>query len=412
MQFKLRVALMAGALALSIQPVLAEVISLDEAIRRASETTPRLKASEAAISAAKAGARQAGVRPNPSLAVEGENLVGTGTYDVFRQSEVTITYSQPFERGGKRAARLALAEQDIGVAQASARIARLDLAAGVQRAFIDVQIADVVAQISADRLTTETAMQREALRRVRGYKDPLFVESRAAVRVAQARLGLDEARTRQATARKHLATYWGGSGTDLAVSEGIVLKPADAMTIAQSDQALRDAEIARARAAVIVEQSRAKQDYTLSGGARYLRETGDVAIVAGITIPLGRFDRNQGNIERAQAERQRMEFLAEAERLERLQRLASLRTDADAARARADAIMLQVYPRAVRTLEQVREGYNSGGFAFRDVQDAADAILDVQDQWLDAITRYRDAQTEIDRLTGRFEAPIGVETIP
>jgi len=134
--------------------------------------------------------------------------------------------------------------------------------------------------------------------------------------------------------------------------------------------------------------------------------------VAGVTIPLGRFDRNQGNIERAQAERQRLEFLAEADRLDRLRRLASLRADADAARTRADAIMAEVYPRTVRTLDQVREGYNRGGFTFRDVQDAADAIVSVQEQWLDAITRFRDAQTEIDRLTGRFDADQPVETMP
>ena len=412
MHFILRAAVMAGALAVTSQPVLAEPITLDEAIRRASEAAPLLQAGEAAISAAQAGARQAAVRPNPSIAVEGENLVGTGPYDVLRQSEVSVTYSQPIERGGKRAARVALAQQDIGVAQASARIARLDLAAAVQRAYIDIQIADFTARISAERLETETGMQRETLRRVRGYKDPLFVETRAAARVAQARLARDEAQTRLANARNLLASFWAGAGADLQLADGLSLTNASAVTVAAADQALRDAEIARAQAGVVVEQSRATRDYTLSGGARYLRGTGDVALLAGVTIPLGRFDRNQGNIERAQAERQRMEFLAEAGRLERLRRLASLRADADAARTRADAIMAEVYPRTVRTLDQVREGYNRGGFNFRDMQDAADAIVAVQDQWLDAITRFRDTQTEIDRLTGRFDATAPMETNP
>jgi len=412
MHFQLRAAFMAGALAATSQPVLAEPITLDEAIRRASKAAPLLQAGDAAIAAAKAGARQAAVRPNPSLAVEGENLVGTGSYDALRQSEVSVTYSQPFERGGKRAARIAFAQRDLGVAEASARIARLDLAAAVQRAYIDVQIADFVARISEKRVETETQMQREALRRVRGYKDPLFVETRAAARVAQARLAGVEALARLANARNRLASFWTGSGADLQLADGFSLTSASAVTIASADQSLRDAEIVRARAAVVVEQSRATQDYTFSGGARYLRGTDDVALLAGVTIPLGRFDRNQGNIEKAQAERQRIEFLAEADRLERLRRLASLRGDAEAARTRADAIMADVYPRTVRALDQVREGYNRGGFNFRDVQDAADAIIAVQEQWLDAMTRFRDAQTEIDRLTGRFDAAAPVETIP
>lgn len=407
-----RAALLAGALLVASQSAHAETVTLEQAVAKASEATPLLSAGDAAIAAARAGRVQAGVRPNPSVTLQGENFVGTGPYNVLGQAEITATYNQPIERGGKRAARVAFAQQDINVAEASARIVRLNLAAAVQRAYIDVQIADYAARISGERLETEAQMQREALRRVRGYKDPLFVETRAAARVAQARLARDEAQARLANARNHLASFWAGSGGDLQLADKLTLPNSSAQTIAAADQALREAEIARARAGVVVEQSKAAQDYTLSGGARYLRGTGDVALVAGVTIPLGRFDRNQGNIERAQAERQRLEFLAEADRLDRLRRLASLRADADAARTRADAIMAEVYPRTVRTLDQVREGYNRGGFTFRDVQDAADAIVSVQEQWLDAITRFRDAQTEIDRLTGRFDADQPVETMP
>src|SRR3546814_2375675 len=70
-----------------------------------------------------------------------------------------------------------------------------------------------------------------------------------------------------------------------------------------------------------------------------MRETNDVALVAGISIPLGRFDHNEGNIERAQAERRRLEAEAEADRLARLRRLAALRAEADAAARRADGLM-------------------------------------------------------------------------
>jgi cobalt-zinc-cadmium efflux system outer membrane protein len=38
------------------------------------------------------------------------------------------------------------------------------------------------------------------------------------------------------------------------------------------------------------------------------------------------------------------------------------------------------------------------------MQGAADAIIQAQAEWLDAVIRYRDLQTEIDRLTGRFDA--------
>ena len=186
MTLTLRAGLLAGlALALPIAAS-AEPVSLDEAVRRAIAASPAIQAQEAGIRSARAGRSQADVRPNPVLSVEAENIAGTGAYDVYRQAETTVTYAQTIERGGKRDARIAYAERDIGVAEASARLTRLDLAEAVQRTFIDLQFAEEVVWLAERRLETERAMQTEALRRVRGYKDPLFVETRAEARVAQA----------------------------------------------------------------------------------------------------------------------------------------------------------------------------------------------------------------------------------
>jgi outer membrane protein, heavy metal efflux system len=60
----------------------------------------------------------------------------------------------------------------------------------------------------------------------------------------------------------------------------------------------------------------------------------------------------------------------------------------------------------------VRDGYARGGFTFRDMQGAADAIVEAQAEWLDAVIRTRDLQTEIDRLTGRFDAAADRGTNP
>lgn len=409
MSLKLRAGLLAG-LALCLPAVAsAEPISLDEAVRRAVAASPAMAAQEAGIRSAKAGRTQAEVRPNPVLSVEAENVAGTGAYNVLRQAQTTVTYSQIVERGGKREARIAYAERDIAVSEAATRLARLDLAQAVQQAFMDVQIAEEVVWLAERRLETEQAMRTEAVRRVRSYRDPLFVETRADARVSQAQLALNEARARRDAARARLASYWGGRAEDIEVPRRIERPDDHNHPLAAADASLADAAVDRAQAAVVVEQSRGIQDYTLSGGVRHLRESGDVAVVAGISIPLGRFDRNQGNIERAQAERQHVELLAEASRLERLRELASLRAEAEAARMRADGIMQDVYPKALRTLQQVREGYARGGFRFSDVQDAADAITEVQSQWVEAMTRYRDVQSKIDRLTGRFDAVTGEE---
>ena len=412
MSFSIRAAFLAGAVLVVSAPALAETITLDQAIARAEAATPALRAAEAGIAVARGGLRQADVRPNPYVTVEADNFAGTGPYNVLGRAEVAATYNQPIERGGKRDARVALARRDITVAEASAQVARLEQAAAVERAFHGVGIAEYALEIALSRQSIEQGMQHEALRRVRGYKDPLFVETRAAARVAQTKIDLASARTRLATARAALASFWGETGVGLEIKNSAFTAVPTGLQLAAADAALNEATAQRAAAAVVVEQSRSTQDFTVGGGARFLRETNDVAAVATVTIPLGRFDRNQGAIERARAERERIELTAETARLDRLRRVAALSADAEASRSQAEAIVAEVYPRTAKTMVQVREGYARGGFSFRDMQDAADAILRAQDDWLEAITRYRELQTELNRLTGRFDPAEPQETMP
>ncbi|MBX9643711.1 MAG: TolC family protein [Novosphingobium sp.] len=412
MSFRFRAAALAVALALPATVAIAESVSLDEAIAKALEVTPIVRANDASVAATKAGRVQAGVKPNPTVTVQQEDFFGTGPIGAFNQAQFTVTYGQMIERGGKRQARVGVADGEIGLAEASARVARLNFAAEVQRAFIDVFITREVVRMSELRLATELEIERKALRRVRGYKDPLFVETRAAGRVAQAKIDLDHAKARFATAKNRLASFWGADGASLEITGNIGWPTRQMNVLAEADDDLARAEIKRSGAVVTLERTRSTQDYHLSGGVRYLRGLNSVALVGGITIPLGRYDRNQGGIARAEADRQRLEFTAEAARQERLRRLEALNAEAEAALARADAIMREVWPRAVKTLAQVREGYNRGGFNFRDVEAAADAITQVQAQWLAAITQFRDLQTEIDRLTGRFDVPVQQETNP
>ena len=412
MSFSIRAALLAGAVLVASAPALAETLTLDQAIARAEAATPALRAAEAGIAAARGGLRQADVRPNPYITVEADNFAGTGPYNVLGQAELAATYNQPIERGGKRDARVALARRDITVAEAFAQVARLEQAAAVERTFHGIGIAEYALEIALSRQSIEQGMEREALRRVRGYKDPLFVETRAADRVAQARIVVASARSRLATARAALAGFWDETGVGLEIETGAFTAVPTGVQLAAADAALNDAAAQRATAAVVVEQSRGTQDFTVGGGARFLRGTNDVAAVATLTIPLGRFDRNQGGIERAQAERERIELTAETARLERLRRVAALSGEAEASRSLAEAIVTEVYPRTAKTLVQVREGYSRGGFSFRDMEDAADAILSAQDDWLQAITQYRELQAELNRLTGRFDPAAPQETMP
>src|SRR3546814_149167 len=123
MHIRMRAVLLAGA-ALLAGSAWAQPLSLDQAVERAIAASPEISAGEAGVDAARADQIQARVRPNPTISVDMDNAAGTGGYGLFKQSEMTVTYSQPIERGGKRSARMALAERGVVLAEAHWRVVR------------------------------------------------------------------------------------------------------------------------------------------------------------------------------------------------------------------------------------------------------------------------------------------------
>ncbi len=121
--------MVAGVCASSLQaqtrpPTAAEpVLTLAEALARAGASSPFQDAAFAGVRAAEAQRRVAALRPNPSIIAEAENVAGTGIYRGLRSSETTVGLALPLERGGKRGARIALADAQIGRAGLQADIA-------------------------------------------------------------------------------------------------------------------------------------------------------------------------------------------------------------------------------------------------------------------------------------------------
>ncbi len=50
--------------------------------------------------------------PNPSVSIDTENALGSGPYRGFGESDTTIAFSMPVELGGKRSARVAVADAE------------------------------------------------------------------------------------------------------------------------------------------------------------------------------------------------------------------------------------------------------------------------------------------------------------
>ena len=70
---------------------------------------------------------QAGLRPNPQLDLQLEDVLGTGDFSGGQEAQITLQLSQAIELGGKRAARTELASRARGVTESEYEWKRVDV---------------------------------------------------------------------------------------------------------------------------------------------------------------------------------------------------------------------------------------------------------------------------------------------
>lgn len=403
MHISLRAALFAVALS-SAATVRAQTASLtlEQAIARAVEASPRNAAARARGEVLTAARAQADTRPAASVDILAENF-GIGGPELNRQIQIGATYNQRIERGAKRDARIALVEGDRGVADAEATVSLLDLAQRVQRLFVEVEATTMAVTLAEEHLGIARQLQREVQRRVDGARDPLFAGTRARTQLAEAEVDLEIAEHARDAAMIRLTAMWNGVPAGLRVAADDFLRFEDAVAVSPSpaDLAIYEARRRRADAAIALELSNARTDPTLSGGPRFIG-TGDFAIVAGVSLPLRNRALNAANIARAQAEQRQIDADLAVERFDRERAIALAAEIVEESRHEAEAVRDRVIPGLVRTLAEVRAGYARGGFSFLDVSTAQTALATGRRRLIDAARRHHEAGVELDRLTGRY----------
>ena len=412
-----------GGSLLALAPIIAPAalaqesapLTLQDAIARAVEADPGLRAANAGVEAAQGSLRQARVRPNPTLDAEVENFNGQGDLRGFDGAETTFSLSQEVELGGRRSARVRLADRELHGAELDHILRGLDLIRDVQSAYYDALAAEELVAIARERLATAEALNSSVARRVAAARDPLMAGARAEAGLAEARIALTRAQAEAATARARLASFIGGDeGFTLIAADFTLPRASDhehgALGDESPDIARLTAERDRFGAAVSVERSLAWQNPTLSLGYRRFEDRdGDGALVAGVSIPLGVFDRNQGSVARARAEQRRAEFELDAARRTLAREYAALERAIASDAAAVQSTEEEVIPQAERALALAQDGYNRGAFSYLDVLEAQRALSDARQNRVDSLRSYHSNEAALDRLTARFGEALPIE---
>jgi cobalt-zinc-cadmium efflux system outer membrane protein len=379
-------------------------VTLEEAVARALNAAPALKAREELVTAAQAQIAQSGALPNPTLDAELENVGGGGGFEGFEQSELTVGVSQRFERGGKRQSRVALAEAERDVATLERERTRATVAFEARKAFIDLFAAEAARDNATARLKAAREIQAMATRRVAAARDPLTVKLRAEIQTAEARTAHDQADREAKSAKRALALLWGDPAASFEIDARTLRRPPSQHAHdTQAAPDLRAGEIAARRAArkLDLERANASSDVSLGVGIRRFEEGGDIAGVLSLSVPIAVFDDNQGNIDRAAAEQRAAELDAADARRRYAASLITLEDEETRARSELEAIQKELLPRAKRALAEARRGYNAGAFTYQEVAEAQRILGELDTREITALRALHLADANLDRIAGR-----------
>jgi len=361
-------------------------ITLRQALEEAASRSPAIIAAEAEVREAEARARQAGYRQNPELSVEVENFGGTGDLKGLQSTEATVALNQRLDLGGRRSARVAAARADIAVQRLRLATARADLAQNVRQEFARSVAARETLEQADQAVERARELARVATVLVEAGRDPPLRALRARSALAQALAEQEAARAEELAARSTLASLLGSSVPVGAVTgSSIDLTPAEVDLQRSLEVRLADAETAAAEAELRLQLAERRIDPAVGVGVRHVRETGDFGLVAGFSMPLRLFDRNQGNIEAARA-------AVAGARARRASAITSVTARGRNAIATVEAAERRVTALEEGALPEAAEALRLAQIAFREGRASLLELLDAQESYTAAQAALTEAR--------------------
>jgi cobalt-zinc-cadmium efflux system outer membrane protein len=384
-----------------------ECISFDDALNITLERNPELAGMALEIDAAQARQRQAGLWPNPVLGVESENF--SGDNPGFNFSENTVTITQPFVTGSKINLRKEAAGKERSIAELKFQIKKREIIAEAEKAYYGI----LVAQKHLEFARQGKEIARELFEFIgdrsarEGFISPTET-LRAKVELSQAELDVDKAEQELELAKKKLTSLWGDTEAPLGKCLGTLEReflPFDYDTVrdqlydANPEMALLN--VVSEKVGLDVKAARAERipDVDLGFGVRQFEEDDTYTFVLAVDVPLPLFDRNQGGI--AEAKVNQRKTISEAETLENdlLLKLNEAYRGFQLAHQEANTFRTDILPRAEEYLKVARQGYEAGDYEYLEVLEAQKTRVDVNHQYIDALSNLHAAIAELERLT-------------
>ncbi len=380
----------------------AQMLTLDDALSAAVANSPALDASQSGIRAAEAQRSVAGLRPNPTLDAMAENVGGSGDYRGFRSTETTVGLSVPLELGGKRAARVAVADAQLGRAGLDAAIALADLRQRVTQAYNEAVASQRRATNAREQVSIAADGVRVARARVMSGRASPLEEQRADVARLTAEGAAERAERSAEVALANLARLTGRPAMQLDTSWFGRIETMGPLRPVETGGTLAavaaQADLTTAKAQVRLARSQRVPDVTVSAAARRLAATNDTAAVFSVSVPIPFFNNGRAAVDFASAQRQQADANRRLALLDAEQAFAAARVEAANAATTARNATGPTLAAAQEAARIARIGYREGKFGQLDLLEAERTLAETRASAIDALAAYHDAEARLERL--------------
>ncbi|AFL87802.1 outer membrane protein [Terriglobus roseus DSM 18391] len=380
-------------------------LTLTDAITSAL-ASPAAQVFDEELNASKGLLRQAHLGPNPRLYLQSEDLRPWDSQFSFADQTEEYGYlAQTFELDGKRRKRVGLAQADVNIAEAQRDLKRQQFTASVAASYWRAVSAESIVSL----LQQDIAGVDEIVRYHKERVDAGAMRGIDLIRVQIERdrvyLSLQTARRDAALARADLFRQIGRQDfATIRLTDSIttmpLLPPLDVQAALSRRIDLRVAQqqLTAAQANVKLQHAIATPDLDLSAG--YKRNNNFDTLYTSMNIQLPFRNRNQGEIERSQAQ------VRLAEDQLRQSELAA-RADIEAARVSYDQqldivqhTLPEIRDRAKQNLTIMTEAYRIGGVDLLRYIDAERTEIDVEITALKTLTEFQQSAVRLQIATG------------
>lgn len=375
------------------------VLTLPDAIARATEANPALRAARAARAIDLAGIDVAGQRPNPEVNVE-----------VARETpRWAFAGTIPFELSGKRQRRLDVANAAVAATDAEVSRVAADLRADVRRAYYMVVAASQRVTVARDLEAIATRARDAAQERFQTGAAPRLEALQASLALAQVQNDLAAARGEANAAREELnalLAFPAGAAPQLpdSLDAGAVpqLSVAAASALATNAELVAlEKRIEEERARVALAQAMRRPDPSFTGTLTY-DAPGEFQFgwraAAGIALPIFSTGRPEIRVAEATLARATADRDARAAQIGGAVNAALAR--ATAARQALDRYQQEILPASLQVEQMAEESYRAGQTGLPAYLQTLQFARDARQRAVQAGLDYQLALADLERAMG------------